>query len=585
MTAASSSKRTELRRILWGFRREFYLVGVFSMVANLLMLTPTLYMLQVYDRVMVSRSELTLLAVSVIALFLLGMMALSEWLRTRVLVAAGMRIDDMLSTRVFQASFDASLRPDAARQSRSFADLAELRQFITGNGTIAFFDIPWSPIYAAVLFLMHPLLGWLAVGFAVIQACIAWWGHRRALAPTEALSRLQAEETRFLQTKLRNAEAVESMGMLPGLVRRWAERHREVMRQHALTHGDQHRVTGVSKFVRYCQQSFMLGAGALLVIDGQLTPGAMIAANVLGTRALAPIDLLVSTWRGFLSARAAFQRLETLLEAHPPRDPALQRMPPTGRMQLRGLTASAPGRQEPILKGIDLEFTPGTVTVVMGPSGSGKSTLARAMIGIWPDVQGEVLLDERPLADWSRDALGPHIGYLPQDVELFDGTIAQNIARMDEEDSARVIEAAQTTGLHPVILRFPKGYDTPMGEAGQLLSGGQRQRVALARALYGTPVLVVLDEPNANLDDAGEAALQQALRALKQRGCTTVVVSHRPGVLAQADQVVLMHDGRVLDHGRRDEVLVRIRGAQTPGKPLGSGRPPAAGPGPAALPS
>jgi ATP-binding cassette subfamily C exporter for protease/lipase len=262
-----------------------------------------------------------------------------------------------------------------------------------------------------------------------------------------------------------------------------------------------------------------------------------------------------------------------LLADHPPRDPALQRVPPQGRVALRGVVASAPGRAEPILKGVDLVFEPGTVTVVMGPSGSGKSTLARVIVGIWPDVAGEVLLDERPLRGWSRDALGPHLGYLPQDVELFDGTIAQNIARMGEEDAQRIIEAAQTTGLHPIILRFPKGYDTPMGEAGQLLSGGQRQRVALARALYGKPALLVLDEPNANLDDAGEAALQQALVAMRALGKTVIVVSHRPGVLAVADRVVLMRDGRVQDQGPRDAVLQRLRAAAAPTAVPGQARP------------
>ncbi|TSE35341.1 Type I secretion system ATP-binding protein PrsD [Tepidimonas fonticaldi] len=577
MNPNNHAGRSELRRTLAAFRREFLWVGFFSGVANLLMLAPALYMLQVYDRVLVSRSELTLLAVSILTLFLLALMALAEWLRSRVLVKTGLRIDDRLSNRIFQAAFDASLRPNGARQGRAFADLTELRQFLTGNGIFAFFDVPWAPIYAAVLFLMHPLLGWLAVVFALVQGALAWWGHRRALGPTEALQQRQADEARFVQAKLRNAEVIESMGMLEGLKRRWAQRHADVMAQHAATHAQQHRITALSKFLRYCQQSFMLGAGALLVIDGELTPGAMIAANVLAGRALAPIDLLVGTWRAFLSARQAFLRLQALLAQHPPRDPALRRTAPQGHIRLVGVVARAPGRAEPILRGIDLELVPGTVTVIMGPSGSGKSTLARVIIGIWPDVEGEVLLDERPLADWSRDALGPHIGYLPQDIELFDGTIAQNIARMGAEDSALVIQAAQTTGLHATILRFPKGYDTPMGEAGQLLSGGQRQRVALARALYGSPALVVLDEPNANLDDAGEAALQQALQALKAEGRTVVVISHRPGVLAVADRVVLMRDGRIWAQGPRDDVLRRLQAphaatpAATPADPTVSG--------------
>lgn len=576
MSAPTFFGRTELRRTLWIFRREFYGVGLFSGIANLLMLAPTLYMLQVYDRVLVSRNELTLLAVSIITLVLLAVMAIAEWMRSRVLVKAGMRIDDMLSTRVFQASFDASLSPQADRQSRAFSDLTELRQFITGNGVFAFFDLPWAPIYTAVLFLMHPLLGWLAVAFAVVQGGVAWWAHHQAKQPNESLLRLQGDELRFLQSKLRNAETVESMGMFAGLKRRWWNRHAAVMAQHEATHSKHHRAIALSKFIRYCQQSFMLGAGALLVIDGQLTPGAMIAANVLGTRALAPIDMMVSSWKAFLSARSAYRRLEALLEQHPPRDPALQRVPPSGHIALRGVCATAPHRTTPILQDIDLDFQPGSITVVIGPSGSGKSTLARVIVGIWPQVQGDVLLDARPLDGWSRDALGPHIGYLPQDVELFDGTIAQNIARMGDEDAPRIIEAAQITGLHPVILRFPKGYDTPMGEAGQLLSGGQRQRVALARALYGKPAIVVLDEPNANLDDAGEAALQHALAAIRAEGKTVVVISHRPGVLAVADRIVVLQGGRVHDQGPRDDVLRRLQAARpaTPAVPAaGSGTP------------
>ncbi|TCS97513.1 ATP-binding cassette subfamily C exporter for protease/lipase [Tepidimonas ignava] len=558
LSVSSGSARSELGQTLWAFRREFAVVGWYSLVANVLMLTPTLYMLQVYDRVMVSRSELTLLVVSVLALLLLGFMALAEWLRSRVLVRVGQRIDDALSNRVFQASFDASLRPNEGRQGRAFADLTELRQFLTGNGVFALFDTPWAPIYIAVLMLMHPMLGWLAVAFAGVQLALAWWGQRAARAPAQALHQSQTDENRFLQSKLRNAEVVQAMGMLPGLKQRWQQRHDAVMQQHAAAQATTHRVAAWSKFVRYCQQSLMLGAGALLVIDGELSPGAMIAANVLAARALAPIDMLAGTWKAFLSARLAYDRLRRLLQDHPTRDLALRRVAPRGRVELRGVVARAPGRDQPILHGIDLTLEPGTVTVVMGPSGSGKSTLARVVVGIWPDVQGEVLLDEHPLQSWSRVELGGHLGYLPQDIELFDGTIAQNIARMGQEDPQAVVAAAKITGLHPTILRFPKGYDTPMGEAGQLLSGGQRQRVALARALYGNPALVVLDEPNANLDDAGEAALQHALRALREAGRTVLVVSHRPGVLNVADRVVVMREGRIEASGARDDVMARL---------------------------
>lgn len=561
MTDKGFFARSELTATLWAFRREFAVVGIFSMVANVLMLTPTLYMLQVYDRVMVSRSELTLLVVSLITLFLFAVMGFAEWSRSRVLVRAGVRLDGVLSTRVFNASFEANLSQSGAPAQRAFGDLTELRQFLTGNGIFAFFDAPWAPIYIAVLFFLHPLLGWVAIAFALVQAALAWFGHRQTVAPSAALSKAQSDVNLYLQHKLRNAEVVESMGMLAGLKRRWQQRHDAYMAQHEGTQGLTHRITAISKFVRYLQQSLSLGVGALLVIDGQLSPGAMIAANVLMTRALSPIDMLVGTWRGFLSARSAFERLEQLLQAHPERDPALTRVPPTGAVALRNVVASAPGRASPILKGVSLSATPGTVTVVLGPSGSGKSTLARVLMGIWPDVKGEVLLDERPLDSWNRTELGAHVGYLPQDIELFDGTIAENIARFTEIDSNQVIAAAQSAGLHEMILRFPKGYDTPIGEAGGMLSGGQRQRIGLARAIYGQPALIVLDEPNANLDDVGEAALQQAVRQLKAQGKTVFLITHRPGAVALADQLLVLRDGQVQHLGPRDAVLAQLKAA------------------------
>ena len=559
MKAFSFFSRSELTRTLHLFKYEFLIVGLFSMVANLLMLAPTLYMLQVYDRVLVSRSELTLIFVSLITLFLFGVMAFSEWARSRLLVRIGVRLDAALGTRVFNASFEANLSRSGAAAQRSFQDLIELRQFVTGNGTLAFFDVPWMPVYLAVLFFLHPFLGWVALAFTLVQLALAWFGHRNTVAPADAASKAGQAANLFLQTKLRNTEVVESMGMLGGLQKRWAERHAHYMEQQGASQALSHRISAISKWVRYCQQSFALAAGALLVIDGQLTAGAMIAANVLMGRALAPIDQLMGTWRGFLSARNAFERLESLLEAHPERDPALTRVAPRGALRLQQVVASAPGRKEPILKGVDLQADVGTVTVVLGPSGSGKSTLARVLMGIWPDVRGEVLLDERPLSGWDRTDLGPHVGYLPQDVEMFDGTIAENIARFSDVDSEKVIAAARSAGLHEMILRFPKGYDTPMGEAGGLLSGGQRQRVGLARALYGNPAVIVLDEPNANLDDAGEAALMQAVREFKAKGRTIFLITHRPGAIAVADQLVVLQDGRVQAQGPRDAVLAQLQ--------------------------
>ena len=559
---ASPAPERELWRTLLMFRREFLIVGVLSAVVNVLMLTPTLYMLQVYDRVMVSQNDLTLIAVSVIALALYGLMAIGEWVRSRLLVQTGVRMDEQLSTRVFNASFEshlAGMSEPGRGPGRAFADLLQVRQFITGNGVFAFFDLPWVPIYIAVMFLLHPLLGWVSIFFAIVQSLLAWLGHRRTLEPAEAAQAAQTDENLYIQGKLRNAEVLESMGMVSNLQRLWWGRHLKTLEHTHHSQSLSHRITAFSKFVRYVQQSASLGVGALLVIWGELSPGAMIAANVLMGRALAPIDLMVGTWKGFITAREAFKRLAALLERHPERDPALQRTRPAGALTLRQVVATAPSRAQPILKGIDLQVPAGTVLVVVGPSGSGKSTLARVMLGIWGDVRGEVLLDDRPIDGWDRTDLGPHVGYLPQDIELFDGTIADNIARFGELDSAQVIAAAQAAGLHDMILRFPKGYDTPMGEAGSLLSGGQRQRVALARALYGEPALIVLDEPNANLDDVGEAALARAVLALKQKGSTVVLVTHRPGAVAIADRLLVLRDGMVQHEGPRDQVIAALR--------------------------
>lgn len=556
--------RSDLTATLWAFRREFVIVGLFSFLANLLMLTPTIYMLQVFDRVMMSHSELTLLAVSLITLALFAIMALAEWMRSRVLVHAGVRFDEVLSTRVFNASFEANLSQSGGNPGRAFSDLIHIRQFLTGNGIYTLFDAPWAPIYIAVTFLLHPWLGVLAIVFALVQLALAWFGHTRTVAPAEAAALTGSEVQTYLQGKLRNAEALESMGMIGNLQARWAERHQAWLAQSSSAQGLTHRVTAWSKFIRYTQQSLSLGAGALLVIDGQLSAGAMIAANVLMGRALAPIDQLAGTWRSFITTRSAFQRLEALLQDHPERDAALTRVAPRGDLTLRNVFATATGRKQPILKDINLTVPAGTVTAVLGPSGSGKSTLARVMIGIWPQVSGDVLLDDLPIDSWNRVDLGPHLGYLPQDIELFEGTIAENIARFRELDSTKVIEAARCAGLHDMILRFPKGYDTPIGEAGNLLSGGQRQRIGLARAVYGDPVLIILDEPNANLDDAGEAALTRTVLDLKEKGRTVFLITHRPGAIAAADRLVLLRDGQIHIQGTRDEVIALLRPSTGP---------------------
>jgi ATP-binding cassette subfamily C exporter for protease/lipase len=559
MTNKHSMPRRGLSEVLWSFRREFLIVGIFSMVVNLLMLTPTVYMLQVFDRVMASQSHMTLLMVSLLTLFFFGVMAFSEWVRSILLVRTGVRLDQALSERVFKASFHSYLNPSETAPAKAFSDLTVLRQFMTGNGVFAFFDVPWIPIYLAVLFLLHPWLGVLAIFFALIQGGIALLGHRLTKEAQSIAGKSQSEALNFLQSKLRNVEVLSAMGMLGSLYRRWLiKQHKALL----LSGESQQRaglVAAVSKFVRYAQQSLSLGAGAWLVVHGEISPGAMIATNVMMTRALAPIDLLVSTWPGFLSSKEAYERLRDLLNfEYAGRDQTMADAP-LGNLVLDGVTVRVPGRDAPVLNDVSFSVLPGTVTVVLGPSGSGKSTLARAMLGILPQMDGRVLLDDQPIGQWTRESLGAHLGYLPQDIELFDGSIAENIARIGQVDSEKVIEAAQAAGLHQMILRFPKGYDTRVGAAGSFLSGGQRQRIGLARALYGNPMLLVLDEPNANLDDEGENALLKAVQLLKDQGRTVVLISHRPGVIKVADRLVILESGRVAVSGPRDGVLAALQ--------------------------
>lgn len=551
--------RSRLARILWAFRQEFALVGGFSMVANLLMLTPTLYMLWVFDRVYVSQNELTLAALTLFMLALIAVMGLAEWLRSRLLVRAGVQFDKALSERVFRAGFRAELEQSGHKASQALNDLTQIRQFLTGTGTIALFDAPWTPVYIAVSWMLHPVLGVLSLVFVANLVFLAWLNQRASSIPAQVASDAEVELNRFVHSKLRNAEVVESMGMLPNLRHKWALAHRRSLDAGERSHGTNYRFTTVLKFFRLVQQSLSLGAGALLVIDGDLSVGSMIAANVLMSRASQPIEMLVMSWPQFVSSRESFGRLENLLEDHTPADEGTHGGEISGAVALEDFSATAPRRAEAIVKPLSTLFKAGEVVAVIGPSGSGKSTLARSLVGIWPHTSGRVLLDGVAVQDFDRERLGPMLGYLPQDVELFEGTIAENIARFGDLEPPLVIAAAQRAGLHEMILRLPKGYDTPIGASGSVLSGGQRQRVALARALYGDPQLLVLDEPNANLDDVGEAALVAALRDLKARGKTVVMVTHRMSALAVVDRLLVLQNGLVAADGPRDEVLAGLR--------------------------
>jgi ATP-binding cassette subfamily C exporter for protease/lipase len=557
-------------------KRALFLAVIFSGVANALMLVPTLYMLQVYDRVLLSRNLGTLAAVSVIALYLFAIMALAEWARSRVLARMSSALEQALSPRVFAATFAAQLRAVTALPGRALADLNELRQFLSSGGATAVLDLPWSPIYLAVLFLLHPWLGIASLCFALIQLTVAVVSHRNVLQPASALSLAQAQETQFIQNHMRSAEVVHAMGMAPSILRRAMQWHEKFNQAHARALGLSHRQAALSRFVRYVQQSLILAVGTLLVIDSQISPASMIAANILMNRALSPIDTIIATWRSFVSARQARTRLREFLEANEPAaqhdaraaDAGLIDRPQAGMdVRVNELVAKAPGRETPILKGLSFEVPAGSITLVMGPSGSGKSTLMRAITGAWPDTEGEVLIGGQPTLALSDAQRASWIGSMPQDNELFEGSIAENICRFEQASEAdgvsskdiadAVIAAARAAGLHEAILRLSAGYDTPVGTGGGALSGGQRQRIALARALYRDPPVLVLDEPNANLDDVGESALVRALRERREQGATIFIVSHNPQMANLADRVLVMSDGQLLSHDVRPAVSAR----------------------------
>lgn len=548
--AANQMAETGLRkgavgRLLWTFRRELAWVLVFSMFANVLVLAPTVYMLQLFDRVMQSGNELTLLVVTLLLLVFVGVLTFAEWVRSRLMIRAGARLDDALNEKVFRAAFQAELRQPQRSPQQPLTDLATLRQFFTGNGMFAFADTPWAVLFVAVLFLMHPWFGWLALALAAVHFTLAllsrsWTSRRQAEVASASV-----EAGQYLQAKLRNADTVTAMGMQVPLTRHWLDRQDALTRLQARLNETTGRIQVLSKWLQHTQQALMLALGALLAIRGEATVGAMIASNALMGNALRPIGLLTSVWGQAAEARLAWRRLDALLAAAHAGDPRGSSRRISGAISLRDVAVRIPGRQAPLLEGISADFRAGEVVAIVGPSGAGKSTLMRCLLGIWPGAEGRVLLDGQDLASFDRQALGEQLGYLPQDVELFDGTIAQNIARFADPEQVDVVKAARLAGVHEMILAMPKGYDTPIGAAGAALSGGQRQRIALARALVTEPAIVVLDEPNANLDDAGHAALAQAITELKRRGTTVFMVVHRQEFLALADRLLVLQQGRI----------------------------------------
>jgi len=563
----------ELRAALAAASTPLMWVAVFSFAVNMLLLTSPLYMMQVYDRVLLSRSEATLLMLTLIVVGLLMLMAVIDWARSGVMIRVAARFEGTLRARVFDAVHERQLRMPRGLRTQPLADLAQLRQFIGGPGVYSAFDLPWTPLMTVVMFLIHPLLGWIVLigGAVLLTIAIAnEIGTRRRL---EAAGREATAGLSFAETSLRNVEATEAMGMLAMVRRRWSVRAERALAVQAGASDRAAVLTALSKLVRLLIQTALLGGGALLTIEGHITPGLIIAASILGSKAVAPIEQLVGTWSGFVAARLAWGRLDDLLTALPSRPDPMPLPAPKGRITLDGISAVPPGGTAPTLRGVSLAIEAGEHVGVVGPSAAGKTTLARLIAGVWLPAAGRVRIDGADLQQWSRDLLGPHVGYLPQDIELFDGTVAENIARFGTVDAVAVVAAARQAGVHEMILQLPQGYDTPLGPAGDQLSGGQRQRIALARALYGNPVLLVLDEPNSNLDETGEASLIEAMRQAKAAGRTVIVIAHRASVLTQMDTLIVLREGAVAMHGPRAEVmpkLLRAASGPSPAAPLPS---------------
>jgi PrtD family type I secretion system ABC transporter len=560
--SATRVEKKELMAVLLSFKSTFVYIGLFSFVVNILLLVPAIYMLQIYDRVLASQNQDTLLMLTVIMVMMYVIVGFLEWIRSQLLIRLGNRMDQRLSGKVFRAAFEKSLHFGSANATQYFYDLTNVRQFLTGSGLFAFFDSPWTPIFIAVIFYMHPLLGVFSIVSAVFLLCMAILTELVSKKPLSEANKLHNIANTFAGANLRNAEAIEAMGMLSHVRDHWYQKHERFLKLQAVASERASVITSVSKFARLTSQSLILGVGAYLAIKNIITPGMMIAASILMGRALSPVEMAIGIWKQFVSTRGSYKRLEEILGAFSEREKGMSLPPPTGKMVVSNLIAVPPGSTRQILKGVSFGVAPGEAVSIIGPSAAGKTTLARMIVGIWQPLAGVVRLDGVDVSTWDKEELGQFIGYLPQDIELLDGTLAENIARFGEIDPEKVVSAAKATGIHEMVLQFPGGYDTPIGDGGMVLSGGQKQRIALARAIYDDPVLIVLDEPNSNLDDAGELALVQTLLKLKEAKKTVFVITHRTSILSVVDKILLLVNGVIQAYGPRDEVLVLLKKAQ-----------------------
>ncbi len=552
-----TSQQTSLQEALRKVRTGFIAVAVFSFFLNLLMLATPLYMIQVFQRVLGSGHLPTLFYLTVVTVFAILILGLLHTIRSWILSRISSWLSGVLSGRLLSASLTSALAGKTSG-AQPLRELGQMQAFIGGQGITALFDSPWVPVFVAVIWLMHPWLGMLAAASAVALFVLALVNELLTRKPQGEASREQSGAYRFAEASLRNAEAVQAMGMMPGLLARWHELNAGALDKQETASSRSAMILGLSRFVRLSVQVGVLGLGAMLVLRAELTPGQMIAASILLGRALAPVEQSIAAWRTFITARTSYVRLQELLHASPEVPPAIMLPPPQGHIHVENLSFKPPGAENLVLQRVAFALAPGESLGIVGPSAAGKSTLCRLLVGIWPPTLGSVRLDSAEVHAWNREEFGRYVGYLPQDVELFAGTVRQNIARMTEASDEDVINTAKLAEVHDMILRLPNGYDTQIGEGGAILSGGQRQRIGLARALFRQPKVVVLDEPNANLDRIGEAALVRTLQALKQRGTTIVMVVHHATMLENADKLLILREGKMDAFGPRNEVLAHM---------------------------
>ena len=544
-----------LRDVVRKCSAKLSVVIFFSLFINLLMFVAPIHMLQIYDRVLISRSEMTLVVLTGLAVGLLVIYGLLEGVRSRILVRVGLQFDELISNRVFNMVFDTALKDPSLASEQALRDIDVIRNFISGGAIIALCDAPWVPIFIAACFFLHPILGVVALCGAVLIFILGVLNEFLTKSKLSDATKLSIESGNYAFTSLRNAEIVKALGMVGGIRNSWSQIRDRMLAQQSVASDRAGGIVASSRFVRMGLQVVILATGGYLAVQDLITPGTMIAASIIMGRALAPVEMAVAQWNNFVGARTAYQRMDKLIESQPDVQEKMDLPDPTGSVSLDGVYVKAPNSDTAIVNNVSMEFKPGTITAIVGPSGSGKSSLVRALVGVWPAFVGAIRYDGANVMNWPSDKLGSHIGYMPQDVELFRGTVAENISRFQEVDAEEVVLAATRAGVHDLILKLPDGYDTNIGAGGQALSGGQRQRLALARAVYKNPKIIVLDEPNSNLDSEGEKALADAILAARDAGSMVVVISHRPSLLSSTDKIAVLNKGSLIKFGNTKEVL------------------------------